>query len=145
MTRYEQGFIQKCAEYGVDANTASELLQKQAGSFTNLVANGLQKGIDSVVLSGLGKPMLSGLRRKATAKWLIRLLSNNAGQLDDAAINYITKSTKVSPDKIMAWAPNLKGIKGLDSHDPGRGALNFLAGDKIKELVSHRTPYYFKR
>jgi hypothetical protein len=30
MTRYEQGFLTKCAEYGLDSGTAMQLMQKQA-------------------------------------------------------------------------------------------------------------------
>ena len=31
MTRYEQGFLNKCAEYGLDENQSAELMHKQAG------------------------------------------------------------------------------------------------------------------
>jgi len=31
MTRYEKGFIEKCAEYGVDGNAVLEQMQKRAG------------------------------------------------------------------------------------------------------------------
>lgn len=36
MTRYEQGFLTKCAEYGVDAGTAIGLLEKTAWSIKTL-------------------------------------------------------------------------------------------------------------
>ena len=86
MTRYEQGFIQKCAEYGIDGRV---LLEKKAGPITSLLSSAIGKGVNSLAIASLGKPMLSGIRHKATAKWLTRLLSNNAGQLDDQAIKYI--------------------------------------------------------
>ena len=37
MTRYEQGFLTKCAEYGLDAGTAMGLLEKRAGLIPDLV------------------------------------------------------------------------------------------------------------
>jgi hypothetical protein len=45
MTRYEQGFMSKCAEYGVDADTAIMLMQKNAGFFSSAIGKGRKAGM----------------------------------------------------------------------------------------------------
>lgn len=54
MTRYEQGFITKCAEYGVDTRTAIEIL-KSASESRDPVSSGVVNG------AGLGFTLGSGL------------------------------------------------------------------------------------
>lgn len=42
MTRYEQGFMNKCAEYGLDADTSMQLM-KEAGAFGKLLGKGVNR------------------------------------------------------------------------------------------------------
>ena len=65
MTRYEQGFMNKCAEYGVDAGSAMELMQKQAKNPRNaLLASLFKKGFGFNTVNGIraGQGSLAGLQ-----------------------------------------------------------------------------------
>lgn len=84
MTRYEHGFLTKCAEYGVDANTAVHLMRKRASmgsvvsSFTPEVAGAIGK------LDGAGKaarkiPWFKILAALGLAGGAGGLLVNNMG------------------------------------------------------------------
>lgn len=71
MTRYEQGFMNKCAEYGLDADTSVKLMQKSAAT---------PRGVRSMVgIFANGSPE----KVKQAVRWLKRL--GFAGSTSDLA------------------------------------------------------------
>ena len=84
MTRYEHGFLTKCAEYGVDANTAVHLMRKRASmgsvvsSFTPEVAGAIGK-LDGASKAARKIPWFKILAALGLAGGAGGLLVNNLG------------------------------------------------------------------
>ena len=119
MTRYEKGFIEKCAEYGVDSGTAISLMQK--------VATLTPKGAGKLLFNVFSKTDANGLahyadRANRSMKFLDRL-----GKL--------TPDVKSNLEHITSLAKDVKAV----APEVSPGHVNYEnLGERLRRyLTSH--------
>ena len=130
MTRYEQGFMNKCAEYGLDVGTSVALMNKiaerdhWAGANTGAGIGMMAAGIPTAALAGhtgfynaaVGNPSIA--RIAMTRNPIEQLASMEARDMVAAQVNpvigrLIAKSKGATPEELAALPQGGKALKRI--------------------------------
>lgn len=133
MTRYEQGFMNKCAEYGLDVGTSVALMKKiaerdhWAGANTGAGIGMMAAGIPTAALAGhtgfynaaLGNPSVARIAMMRNP--IERIGAMEARDMVGAHVNpvigrLIAKSKGAGPEELAALPQGRKALKRV-AHD----------------------------
>lgn len=125
MTRYEQGFMNKCAEHGLSTGAAIVLMQKQAKLSQKGVFTLLNKFKTFKNLKGFDNMADRSRRAKLLLKRLGTLTPEVEENLDQIGHTAVSGKSVMAPygaqlDEMKNFMPQLR--KALISTDPGPAA-----------------------